>query len=369
MKPLPPELFRYIYNTMNLSGNEDRPRRVLLADDHEIYRCTVAAMITQHGYEVDTAGNAEETLAAAEQQLPDVFVLDVQMPGNEDLQLIETLKNRYPNIPVIVLTGFASLPSALNAVRLNIFDYIKKDENSTRLLRRIDEAFERRRLQQRLIEGEERYRRLAHHLESVREEERRRLSMDLHDEIGQIFTALKIDLAIMKEMCACKGRVKNKMDNMNDLLMGGIRLVHTLCRQLRPGALDDLGLGEALEGLVAEWSGRNHVLCTLSVDLMDEINRDDIKTAVFRIVQEALTNIFRHAQATEANIQVISDADAVSISVSDNGKGMPENKDCAGSFGLLNMIERAEALGGTLEISSVPGKGTCIEGCIPFKPR
>jgi PAS domain S-box-containing protein len=218
--------------------------------------------------------------------------------------------------------------------------------------------------------AEERIRQLAQHLETVREEERKRIARELHDDIGQILTAIKIDMVGVQADCQCGGNTKGKMAGIQQLLLDGIQSVHTLCRQLRPGALDDLDLSDALEGLIDDWKIRNRVECTMCSDVDDGALSDDIKTAVFRMVQEALTNVSRYAQASKVEINLVADEQAINITITDNGRGMaPGAADKPTSFGLLGMRERLEALGGELDIESFLGKGTRIEGTIPLSPK
>jgi PAS domain S-box-containing protein len=215
--------------------------------------------------------------------------------------------------------------------------------------------------------AEERIHQLAQYLETVREEERKRISRELHDDIGQIFTALKIDLAGMKDGFPGEDDTKERMDDIQKLLSDGIQSVHSLCRQLRPGALDDLSLEDALEGLLDDWKYRNQVECNLCADVDDEALSDEIRTAVFRMAQEALTNVSRYAQASEVEINLVADEKTLNVSITDNGRGMePGAADKPTSFGLLGMRERIEAIGGTLCIESAPGKGTQIEATIPL---
>ncbi|MGE4488759.1 MAG: response regulator [Kiritimatiellales bacterium] len=343
------------------------PRRVLLADDHDVYRQTMTTLLRRRGYEVRAAACSDEVCAEASGFKPDLFLLDVKMPGNEDLQLVEQLREEYPEIPVILLTGFASLPSAVSAVRLNLFDYIQKTETPDHVLSRIEEAMHRADLERQLKDKEERYRRLARHLETIREEERRRISMDLHDEIGQIFTALKIDLSTLGKACSCEENVKGKFDRMLVLLDDGIRQIHSLCRQLRPGALDDLGLDEALNGLVSDWSARCGIRCDLSIELDEELLCDEVKTGTFRVVQEAITNISRHSEATECRIHIATDGENLVFVISDDGRGIPAAAlSSSDSFGLLGMTERVESLGGVLQFECPPEQGTQICGTIPL---
>jgi signal transduction histidine kinase len=204
-------------------------------------------------------------------------------------------------------------------------------------------------------------------LEVVREEERKRLARELHDDIGQILTALKIDLTAVDQNCACGDEVKEKTADMQNLLSEGIKSVHSLCRNLRPGALDDLGLEEALAGMVDEWRHRNTAKCVLFADVDDESFTDEIRTAVFRLVQEALTNVSRYAKASRVEINLVSDGETLNFSVTDNGIGMaPGAAEKPTSFGLLGMRERVEALGGELCIESKPGEGAQIMGNLPL---
>lgn len=215
-------------------------------------------------------------------------------------------------------------------------------------------------------QSEERIRQLAQHLETAREDERKRLARELHDDLGQILTALKIDLVLIEEDCSCTGRTKQKMSDMLKLLGEGIHSVHSLCRRLRPGALDDLGLEEAVAGLADDWQRRNGIECNVEENLPDEDLPDAIKTAVFRIIQEALTNVSRYAKASRVTVSLSVDRQVLRVSIADNGCGMEAGaEDKPTSFGLLGMRERIEALGGQLRIKSAPGKGTRIEGTIP----
>jgi signal transduction histidine kinase len=229
-------------------------------------------------------------------------------------------------------------------------------------------ALSRRQAQDALEASKALYQKLSQHLETVREEERTSLARELHDEIGQILTAIKIDLVTMEDKNDDEQTVKKKKD-MGKLLSEGIQTVHSLCRQLRPGALDDLGLEEAIIGLVDDWKRRSETECTVCADIDEDALSDEIKTAVFRIVQESLTNVSRYARASKVEINLVADVQNLHFSIADNGRGFDagaEQKPT--SFGLLGMHERVQVLGGTLHVESSPGKGARIEGTIPL-PR
>jgi len=223
--------------------------------------------------------------------------------------------------------------------------------------------------EQMLMLSREHVRRLVQNLETVREEEHKHFANELHDELGQILTAIKIDLATVAAECP-SGQLKEKMDGVQNLLTEGVLGVHSLCRKLRPGALDDLGLEGALTGLVEDWKRYNPAECDFCADINEEVLTDKIRTAVFRITQEALTNVSCHAHASKVWINLVADEQTLRFSVADNGCGMqPGTESRLTSFGLLHMRERLEALDGELHIESSPGKGTRIEGTIPLQKK
>lgn len=216
--------------------------------------------------------------------------------------------------------------------------------------------------------GAVRYRQMARRLEMIREEERRRVACELHDDIGQTLTALKIDLSMVQNECSCAGEVKDRMGGMQRMLSEGIQSVHSLCHWLRPGALDDMGLEDALDDMVSDWKQCNRVECELYLNAPDEKLTDEIKTAVFRVVQESLTNVSRYAYASHVEINLVADGEALRFSIADNGCGMASDVEKKPtSFGLLGMRERIEALGGELCIRSCPDAGTRIDGTIPLR--
>ena len=353
--------------------------------------------------------NGQRGIELAETEDPDVILLDIVMPGMDGYEVCRRLKSAEKTsfIPVVFLTalrtsadnrvkaldagaeGFLSKPIDVQEMiaevramaKLKVASLIQRNEKerlTAMVADRTNELHQNELSLLNLMEdlkienearnrSELRYRQLAQRLETVREDERKRLSRELHDDIGQILTALKIDLVMIADECTCVDGVKNKMGDMQKLLSDGIQSVHSLCRRLRSGALDDLGLEEALFGLVDDWKQRNQVECTLCADMDEKVLSDDIKTAVFRMVQESLTNVSRYARASKVEINLVADNQTLSISVADNGCGMEagaENKPT--SFGLLGMHERVEVLGGNLCIESAPGAGTRIEGTIPL---
>lgn len=222
---------------------------------------------------------------------------------------------------------------------------------------------------QRLEESEARLRELAAFLQTVREEERTRIARELHDELGQALTALRLDLGWLRGKCSNAEGLGSPAAERVGAALGvveqSIVSLRRISEDLRPAMLDSLGLAAAIEHHVSQFAQRTGIPCQLHMNREEFDLPGNLATAVFRIVQEALTNVARHAQASAVEVVIDELEDGIRLSVTDNGKGftMPTGKK---TFGVLGMRERAAILGGTLDIDSRPGGGTRIAGWLPF---
>jgi PAS domain S-box-containing protein len=224
--------------------------------------------------------------------------------------------------------------------------------------------------QQRLEESETRLRELAAFLQTVREEERTRIARELHDELGQALTALRLDLGWLRGKCPNFGSLGAPAAERVAAALGvveqSIVSLRRISEDLRPAMLDSLGLAAAIEHHVSQFSQRTGISCRLSMNREEFDLERDLTTAVFRIVQEALTNIARHAGASEVSVRIEEAEDSIRLEVRDDGRGFAAAGDKK-TFGLLGMRERAAMLGGNLEIDSRPGEGTRITGWLPLR--
>jgi len=210
----------------------------------------------------------------------------------------------------------------------------------------------------------------AEHLHSVLEGERSEIAREIHDELGQILTALKMDLFwVEKKIPPVMEGVLEKLHSMTDHIDATIRTVERILLTLRPGLLEDLGLTSAIEWQAEEFQRRTGIVCEAILDPDHDRHILDAKisTAVFRICQEALTNIARHSLASKAEITLRLTDIFVELMVCDNGRGITR-KDIrkSDSFGILGIRERAGLLGGKMTIAGRPGKGTAIRVRIPI---
>lgn len=223
-----------------------------------------------------------------------------------------------------------------------------------------------KRAEKELRAAAEQMRSLAAHLLSVREEERARIAREIHDELGQSLTALKIDLAWMgRRLSRGNGQMIEKIHSTVELADNLIQAVRRISTELRPGILD-LGLTAAVEWQAQEFQARTGIQCRLRL-LAQEAVAPGAATAVFRIFQEALTNIARHAGATRAEVVLQEQREGLELRIRDNGRGFdPADPAIPKSLGLLGMRERATMLGGQVNVSSSPGKGTRVTAWIPL---
>ena len=230
---------------------------------------------------------------------------------------------------------------------------------------------ERKRTEEKLKISGERLRDLSAYLQSSREQERTCIAREVHDDLGQALTALKMDLFwIEKRLPKDLKPLIDKIKSMEKVLDNAIESIERIITALRPGILDDLGLAEAIEWQAGDFQNRTKVKCRVNLDLPDTAFEKEHSTAIFRIVQETLTNVARHANATMASISLKKKAGELMLEVKDNGKGIPKNKIFhPKSFGLMGIRERAHVLGGKSKIKATSKKGTTVTVVIPVEKK
>jgi len=214
-------------------------------------------------------------------------------------------------------------------------------------------------------------RNLAAHLQSVREEERTLIAREMHDELGQALTAMKMDLSWLdKRLPEDQRSLLEKTKSMSKLADATLQTVKRISTELRPGLLDDLGLPAAIEWQAEEFQTRTGIKCEITVDPEDIILDKDRSTAIFRIFQETLTNVARHAKATKVKVSLKEKASKIELKVRDNGKGITEKQvSDPKSFGLIGIKERAYYLDGKVVIKGLQDKGTALTIRIPLPKK
>ena len=239
---------------------------------------------------------------------------------------------------------------------------------------------ERKQAEWESIESGKRLRELTAYFEQAREEERTRIARELHDELGQMLMGIKLDAKWLESsLPQTLPGVSDKMASMFGLIDETVDAMRRIAADLRPVMLDDLGLVAAVEWLAEEFARRTGIAVSCKFDVCEPgccIDEEDymldkaLSTVAFRIVQECLTNIARHAKAGKVEILFRCSKDTLMLQVIDDGRGMPETHETRRkSFGILGMQERARGVGGRVEFFSKPGEGVCVEVSLPIKTK
>jgi PAS domain S-box-containing protein len=227
---------------------------------------------------------------------------------------------------------------------------------------------EGKRAGEKIAKSRERLRNLSRRLQSLLEEERTRISREIHDELGQALTAMKLDLSLIRRSLVSDGLAEQsvKINEIERAVNRIIRTVRKIATELRPGILDELGVAAAIEWVAKDFQNRTGIGCKVTIQAMDKISDTVLSTAIFRIVQEALTNVMRHAAASQVEVSMEKKDDTLIVEVRDNGIGIMEGRILdSKSLGLIGIRERVHLLGGEAVISGKPGEGTLVRVTVP----
>ena len=230
------------------------------------------------------------------------------------------------------------------------------------------EVVERTKAENELKNIREQLRNLSNHLQNIREEEKTRIAREVHDELGQSLTALKMDLVCLKdELPEQRAELAERVQSMSGLIDSTITSVQRISSELRPQILDVMGLCEAIAWQAKEYQKRTNLQFDLNCEHIP-LNKE-LTTDLFRIFQEALTNVVRHAEADRVRVGFLQKGNRLTMEIEDNGKGMPLEKiDHSQSLGLIGIRERILFLDGDVEFLSKPGEGTKVVVNIPLEP-
>jgi len=229
---------------------------------------------------------------------------------------------------------------------------------------------EGKRAEERIRRSRERLRNLSGRLQAMLEEERARISREIHDELGQALTAMKIDLSLIRRGLLSDG-LAEKSAKVHEIELAAARIIRTvrkIATELRPGILDELGVIAAIKWMARNFQSRTKIICNVAVLGADKISDATRATAIFRIVQEALTNVMRHAAASQVNVILEKKDGLLIVEVRDNGIGIKEGRIFdSKSLGLIGIRERVLLLGGEAIITGKPGEGTVVRVTLPMK--
>ncbi len=365
----------WIYDNENSNYMDTRLKLLLLEDDPSD-AVLIRKILERSGLEFDSllASDEKEFLEALDDNNFDAVLADNALPQYSSMEALRIIKKKNPYTAFILVTGTVSEEFAVNIIQQGADDYILKT-NLTRLPSAISKTVQNKKIQKEKLQAEnemrelnEQLRNLAAHLQNVREEEQTRISREIHDELGQMLTAIKMDVTSAdKKMKVSPEHASATLRRVLEMVDNTVKTIRRIASELRPTILDDLGLIEALEWQSMEFEKRNQIKCVFtSSDSTLTINRE-IAIGLYRIFQEALTNIARHSGAKHviATLQVLPQQ--LVMAISDDGKGFdPETVKGKKSLGLVGMKERALMMKGKLVTETALGKGTTIRINVPL---
>lgn len=313
--------------------------------------------------------------AELERQPPDLILSEYTIGGFDGRQAMEMAKRKAPNTPFIFVSGMPGEHVAIELLKQGATDYVLKTHRArlgpavTRALREAQERRDREDAEAKLRSSHEQLRALANYLHTVREEERTRISRQVHDELGQALTGLKLDLSWLSGKLRRSGDLKVKIEGMSAHIDETINTVRRISTDLRPGVLDSLGLVAAIEWQAGDFQKRTSIPCLASIDVKQMLVNSDLTTVCFRIFQETLTNIVRHAGASRVDVRLAETEGQLVLTVRDNGRGISEREINGASIGLVGMRERAAQVGGVVFFFGLPMQGTTVTMRAPLVPK
>ena len=347
--------------------------RILIVEDETIVARDIKQQLIELGYlPVGHATSGEEAIHLVGELSPDLVLMDIQLAGMLDgIAAAQLIREKF-SLPVVFLTAFAADDVLARAKLTEPFGYILKPFSERELRTVLEMALYKHKADARLRDTTRQLRALSRRVLEVQELERRRVALELHDELGQSLTAIKINLQAHERF---KNQSPSELNTENiRIVEEALQQVRNLALALRPSVLDDLGLAPALRWLAEQTVARSGLMVQVHPSLPALRIATEIETVCFRIAQEALTNIVRHAKAQRVDIDVRQDGDALLLSVQDDGCGfdwrvMNQRALAGASIGILGMQERAALVGGQIAIDTSTGRGCTVRFRCPLMMR
>ena len=385
-------------NTTSPNPLDYQHYNILIVDDTPINLEVIIDFLESYGFGIRMARSGESALKRVEYDRPDIILLDVLMPGMDGFETCRRLKTQptTADIPVIFMTSLASPEDRVKGFEVGAVDYVTKPLHQEEVLARIkthlrlrdltlslekknrqleiSSRVEKTRLFEAVSQQREQLRALNSKLTQVQEAERTQLARELHDEMGQALTAISINLSAVWEALPpeISPGIKDRLAEASWLADQTLEQVRELSLNLRPPMLDDLGLVPTLLWYIKRYTQRVNIDVNFETVGLEDRLAPILETAVYRIVQEALTNIAKHAKtAKNVQIRLERSATAIVVLIKDDGQGFDVAKimgdqSSGNGIGLLGMQERIKLLRGSFHVDSQPGQGTCLSISIPW---
>ena len=364
--------------------------RVLVVDDEPGVRFTLGEFIRLAGHDCEAAGGANEALALLKRHAFDVVISDIILPDAHGTDFLKVVREAYPDTEVIMITGAPDAETAIDSLRGRAFDYLPKPVSRQRIVNSVSNALEltalresNRLLEERTRQYQENLEELVHRrtqelshltrrLMNVQESERDALSREIHDELGQSLIALKLKLQHLHQTLQPGPPAQQECEAVVEYLDGIIEGCRRMAHRLSPLVLEHLGLSRALHRLTENLAASSPLRFHVTIDLEGMPENTERDANIYRIAQEGLTNILKHARASHVQIEARFSDNVVRLRIQDDGRGFETEKaiddgPALSGMGLLVVRERAALIGGQASIRSEPGGGTVLEVSAPVR--
>jgi signal transduction histidine kinase len=341
---------------------------ILIVDDDPTARETLLAMLEGEGYDLQQAKDGIQALRMLEQIQPDLILLDVMMPRMDGFEVCRRIRStpQLAEVPIIMLTALDNRESLVRGIESGADDFLSKPADRRELTARV-RTITRLNRYRTLTEQRENIRHMAEHVVAAQEEERQRISRELHDDLGQALTTHLLALRNLQEDLSLPAETMfERLQSLHDQSYEVLVKIRRLARDLRPPVLDALGLKVAMQTYCTEFTRRTHLPVIFEADASLPELQDTYRITLYRILQEALTNIIKHAQASQVWVELSIEDELVNLTVQDNGIGFSEEKPVSNGIGLEGLRERVTLAGGRLTVSSAPKRGTILSAQFPL---
>jgi signal transduction histidine kinase len=343
--------------------------KILIVDDEPSARETIEALLLKEDYQLEFAKDGYEGLKIAEAVQPDLILLDVMMPGMNGFEVCRRIRATptLAEVPIIMVTALDDRSSLLLGIEAGADDFLSKPIDRQELRLRVRTIIRLNRYRT-LVKQRENLRAMAEHVIAAQEQERKRISRELHDDIGQALMAHMLNLRNLQIEASTNNKaIEQRLNELIADTQQTLNKMRLLAQDLRPPLLDTLDFKVAVQTFCQEAGARSGLTVTIDVDENLGEFSDVYTITLYRFLQETITNVIKHSKATQLWVELSRDENDITLTVQDNGigfseEGLPGNN----GIGITGLNERLTIVGGELKISSSATKGTIISAHLPF---
>lgn len=341
---------------------------ILIVDDDPTARETLVAMLEGGNYQLEMARDGFQALKMLEELKVDLILLDVMMPGMDGFEVCRRIRStpKLAEAPILILTALDDRASLLRGIESGADDFLSKPVDRHELAARV-RTITRLNRYHTLMEQRENMREMAERVVTAQEEERQRISRELHDDLGQALTTHMLALRdLQSDLTIPLETMFERLQALYNQAFEIFGKVRSLAHNLRPPVLDALGLKVSMQTYCAEFTRRTRLPVTIEVDEDLPKLPGIYEITLYRVLQEALTNIIKHAQASRVWVDLTLEDMTITLTVQDNGRGFVEEAVQSKGIGLTGLRERITLAGGKFNVSSSPVRGTIVLAQFPI---